>query len=154
MRPPDRLDDAQLYRALLARDPRFDGAFFVGVTSTGVYCRPVCRSRTPRADRCRFYASAAAAERRGFRPCLRCRPELAPAAALAAVDAPAGAHAGAVGADGRDAAAPARPASVDAVRRLARAAGARHATPFHHSPRYLDRPDAPREEFERAFREG
>jgi AraC family transcriptional regulator of adaptative response / DNA-3-methyladenine glycosylase II len=65
-------------RALDARDPRFDGVFFVGVASTGIYCRPVCPARAPRRDRCRFFASAAAAERRGFRPCLRCRPELAP----------------------------------------------------------------------------
>ncbi len=73
-----RLDAAHCYQALTARDPRFDGTFFVGVTTTGIYCRPVCPARTPRADRCRFFASAAAAERRGFRPCLRCRPELAP----------------------------------------------------------------------------
>jgi len=79
------LDAAQCYQALTARDARFDGAFFVGVTSTGIYCRPVCPARTPRADRCRFFASAAAAERRNFRPCLRCRPELAPHPASAAV---------------------------------------------------------------------
>lgn len=66
------------YRALRARDPRFDGLFFVGVTSTGIYCRPVCHARTPRPDHCQFYPSAAAAERARFRPCLRCRPELAP----------------------------------------------------------------------------
>lgn len=65
-------------RALNARDPRFDGVFFVGVASTGIYCRPVCPARAPRRDRCRFFANAAAAERQGFRPCLRCRPELAP----------------------------------------------------------------------------
>ncbi len=75
-----KLDDAHCYRALSARDHRFDGAFFVGVTTTGIYCRPICPARTPRASRCRFFASAAAAERRGFRPCLRCRPELAPPA--------------------------------------------------------------------------
>ncbi len=72
------LDRSSCYRALTARDPRFDGVFFVGVTSTRIYCRPVCRARTPRAANCRFYANAAAAERAGFRPCLRCRPELAP----------------------------------------------------------------------------
>lgn len=66
------------YAALRARDPRFDGHFFVGVTSTGVYCRPVCRVRMPRPANCRFFPSAAAAEAEGFRPCLRCRPELAP----------------------------------------------------------------------------
>src|SRR5690606_18914189 len=67
-----------LYSALAARDRRFDGVFFVGVTSTGIYCRPVCTARTPRAANCRFFTSAAGAERAGFRPCLRCRPELAP----------------------------------------------------------------------------
>lgn len=70
-------DDA-LYAALLARDARFDGRFFVGVTSTGVYCRPVCRVRHPRRANCRFFGNAAAAEAAGFRPCRRCRPELAP----------------------------------------------------------------------------
>lgn len=74
------LDNASCYRALTARDPRFDGIFFVGVTSTGIYCRPVCRARTPRRPNCRFFSNAAAAERMGFRPCLRCRPELAPGA--------------------------------------------------------------------------
>ena len=72
------LDAEICYRALRTRDRRFDGIWFVGVTSTGVYCRPVCRARTPRRDRCEFYQSAAAAEQRGYRPCLRCRPELAP----------------------------------------------------------------------------
>jgi len=66
------------YAALVARDSRFDGRFYVGVTSTGIYCRPVCRVRTPKAANCRFFANAAAAEAAGFRPCLRCRPELAP----------------------------------------------------------------------------
>jgi AraC family transcriptional regulator of adaptative response / DNA-3-methyladenine glycosylase II len=69
---------ANLYEAVLARDARFDGRFFVGVTSTGVYCRPVCRVRTPLARNCRFFGNAASAEHAGFRPCLRCRPELAP----------------------------------------------------------------------------
>lgn len=72
------LDPDRCYRALLARDARFDGRFFVGVSSTRIYCRPVCRVRLPRRDRCRFFPSAAAAEASGFRPCLRCRPELAP----------------------------------------------------------------------------
>ena len=76
---PDR---ESCYRALTAHDVRFDGVFFVGVTSTRIYCRPVCRARTPRRDRCRFFANAAAAERVGFRPCLRCRPELAPGHAI------------------------------------------------------------------------
>ena len=68
------------YQALAARDTRFDGLFFVGVKTTGIYCRPVCGARTPRRDSCVFLDTAAAAERAGFRPCLRCRPELAPAA--------------------------------------------------------------------------
>ena len=66
------------YRALKARDARFDGCFFIGVTSTGIYCRPVCRVRTPKRENCQFYVHAAQAESAGFRPCLRCRPELAP----------------------------------------------------------------------------
>ncbi len=75
LRSPD--DDAR-YRALCSRDARFDGRLFVGVTSTGIYCRPVCRVRTPRHENCRFFDHAAQAELAGFRPCLRCRPELAP----------------------------------------------------------------------------
>ncbi len=71
-------DDDAFYRALTARDARFDGVFFVGVTSTHIYCRPICSARTPRRENCRFFPHAAAAERAGFRPCLRCRPELAP----------------------------------------------------------------------------
>ena len=67
-----------LYSAYAARDPRFDGVFFIGVTSTGIYCRPVCTARTPRQANCRFFESAALAEQAHFRPCLRCRPELAP----------------------------------------------------------------------------
>jgi AraC family transcriptional regulator of adaptative response / DNA-3-methyladenine glycosylase II len=74
------------YAALLARDARFDGRFFVGVTSTGVYCRPVCRVRPPLLRNCRFFGHAAQAEAAGFRPCLRCRPELAPGLSL--VDSP------------------------------------------------------------------
>jgi AraC family transcriptional regulator, regulatory protein of adaptative response / DNA-3-methyladenine glycosylase II len=79
------LDADQCYRALRAHDARFDGRFFVGVSSTKIYCRPVCTVRTPFKRNCRFFASAAAAEAHGFRPCLRCRPELAPG--YAAVDA-------------------------------------------------------------------
>ncbi len=71
-------DHAALHNALSARDPRFDGVFYVGVTSTGIYCRPICPARTPKASNCRFFSSAEAAEKSGFRPCLRCRPELAP----------------------------------------------------------------------------
>lgn len=73
------------YRAIVSRDPRFDGVFFIGVTTTGIYCRPVCPARTPGRDRVRFYERAAEAERDGFRACFRCRPELAPG--NAAVDA-------------------------------------------------------------------
>ena len=74
-------DHRRQYRALAARDRRFDGLFFVGVTSTGVYCRPICPARTPRAANCRFFDTPAIAEQAGFRPCLRCRPELAPGSA-------------------------------------------------------------------------
>jgi AraC family transcriptional regulator of adaptative response / DNA-3-methyladenine glycosylase II len=74
--------EANPYAALRARDARFDGRLFVGVTTTGVYCRPVCRVRTPLARNCRFFANAASAEHAGFRPCLRCRPELAPGLAF------------------------------------------------------------------------
>ncbi len=70
------------YQALLARDPRFDGQLFIGVTSTGVYCRPICRVRTPMRKNCRFFTSAAQAEAAAFRPCLKCRPEIAPGAGL------------------------------------------------------------------------
>jgi AraC family transcriptional regulator, regulatory protein of adaptative response / DNA-3-methyladenine glycosylase II len=66
------------YRALQSRDARFDGLLFVGVTSTGIYCRPICPARTAKFENCRFFGSAAAAQEAGFRPCLRCRPESAP----------------------------------------------------------------------------
>lgn len=72
------VDTTALYQALAARDSRFDGVFYVGVTSTGIYCRPVCTARTPKEENCRFFSSAEAAEKASFRPCLRCRPELAP----------------------------------------------------------------------------
>lgn len=75
------LDEAACYRALRARDPRFDGLFFVAVSTTGIYCRPICPARTPGADRCTYFRLAAEAERAGFRACLRCRPELAPGSA-------------------------------------------------------------------------
>jgi len=75
MELPDR---EACYRALQSRDARVDGLIFVGVTSTGIYCRPVCPARTPKFQNCRFFASAAAAQEAGFRPCLRCRPETAP----------------------------------------------------------------------------
>ena len=71
----------RLYKALAARDPRFDGVFFVGVTSTGIYCRPICPVKTPKQANCRFFETAQETEQAGFRPCLRCRPELAPGSA-------------------------------------------------------------------------
>lgn len=79
------LDPRACHRALVARDARFDGVFFVGVSTTGIYCRPVCPARTPRADRCTYFVHAAEAEHAGFRACFRCRPELAPG--TASVDA-------------------------------------------------------------------
>jgi len=66
------------YRALQSRDARFDGLIFVGVSSTGIYCRPICPARTAKPENCTFFASAAAAQDAGYRPCLRCRPETAP----------------------------------------------------------------------------
>jgi AraC family transcriptional regulator of adaptative response / DNA-3-methyladenine glycosylase II len=66
------------YRALQTRDARFDGRFFTGVTSTRIYCRPICPARTPFREHCRFFPTAAAAQQAGFRACLRCRPEIAP----------------------------------------------------------------------------
>ncbi|MDH6256724.1 Ada metal-binding domain-containing protein [Bradyrhizobium sp. BR13661] len=72
------LDFAAQYEAFRRRDPAWDGVVFVAVKTTGVYCRPVCRVRTPLARNVTFHRSAAAAERAGFRPCLRCRPETAP----------------------------------------------------------------------------
>lgn len=77
------LHDDAAYLALRTHDARFDGRLFVGVTSTGIYCRPTCRVRTPLRRNCRFFANAATAERAGFRPCLRCRPELAPGLSFA-----------------------------------------------------------------------
>lgn len=83
------------YSAFKAKDARFDGRFFVGVSSTGIYCRPVCRARLPKEENCTFYATAAAAEQAGYRPCLLCRPELAPG--LSVTDATEGlAHRAAV----------------------------------------------------------
>lgn len=78
------LDADAAYLALKARDARFDGRLFVGVTSTGIYCRPVCRVRTPRRENCRFFDTRAQAEAASFRPCLKCRPEIAPG--LSAMD--------------------------------------------------------------------
>src|SRR6187401_1380630 len=71
-------DRRTYYRAFQSHDARFDGRVFVGVTSTGIYCRPICPARPPKFENCRFFVSAAAAQEAGFRPCLRCRPEIAP----------------------------------------------------------------------------
>jgi len=79
------LDSNACYRAARARDRRFDGRFYVGITSTHIYCRPICTARPAHRKNMRFYSNAAAAEGAGFRPCLRCRPERAPG--LAPVDA-------------------------------------------------------------------
>jgi AraC family transcriptional regulator of adaptative response / DNA-3-methyladenine glycosylase II len=73
-----RIDDETAHAAVEARDRRFDGLFFTGVTSTGIYCRCVCPARIPKRQNRRIYPTAAAAERDGFRPCLLCRPERAP----------------------------------------------------------------------------
>ncbi|HET6546686.1 MAG TPA: AlkA N-terminal domain-containing protein [Rhodanobacteraceae bacterium] len=78
----NRLDSRACERARLTRDARFDGLFFTAVTSTGIYCRPVCPAPTPKPAHVRYFASAAAAAAAGFRPCLRCRPEAAPGSPL------------------------------------------------------------------------
>ena len=72
------LDPEALNRARMSRDPRFDGKFYIAVTSTGIYCRPICPSRYAKRANVRFFGTPAAAEAAGFRPCLRCRPEAAP----------------------------------------------------------------------------
>lgn len=72
------IDQDQCNQARLARDPHFDGAFFTCVRTTKIYCRPICSSAHARQENVFFVPSAAAAERLGFRPCLRCRPEAAP----------------------------------------------------------------------------
>src|SRR5271169_4246298 len=78
-------DPEACFRAVRARDRRFDGRFFTAVSSTGIYCRPICPVRPPKRENMRFFSSAAAAEGAGYRPCLRCRPERAPG--LAGIDA-------------------------------------------------------------------
>jgi AraC family transcriptional regulator of adaptative response / DNA-3-methyladenine glycosylase II len=75
---PTWIDRAVAYRAVSGRDPRYDGRLYLGVTSTGVYCRPSCPARTPRHENCRYYRSAAAAVAAGFRACRRCRPDALP----------------------------------------------------------------------------
>ena len=72
------LDSETCYRALQTRDPRFDGRFFTAVRTTKIFCRPICPAPTPKFENCQFFSSAAAAHAAGFRPCLRCRPELSP----------------------------------------------------------------------------
>jgi AraC family transcriptional regulator of adaptative response / DNA-3-methyladenine glycosylase II len=72
------MDDDACYRAIETRDSRFDGRLFVAVTSTGIYCRPICPAPTPKRANSRFFTTAAAAQEAGFRPCLRCRPETSP----------------------------------------------------------------------------
>lgn len=81
-RQPINLDKTACYAALKAHDARFDGHFFVGVSSTGIYCRPICRVKLPKEENCTFFLSAPAAEAAGYRPCRRCRPELAPGLSL------------------------------------------------------------------------
>jgi AraC family transcriptional regulator of adaptative response / DNA-3-methyladenine glycosylase II len=85
--PKTRSPDDVRYEALLSRDARYDGVFFVAVTTTGIYCRPICPVRTPMRSRVLFFETAAQAERAGFRACFRCRPELAPGSAGVSVDA-------------------------------------------------------------------
>jgi len=77
----DMFSDDICYRAIATRDRRFDGRLFIGVTTTGIYCRPICPARTPKRENVTFWPSAAAAQEAGFRPCLRCRPEISPDAA-------------------------------------------------------------------------
>ena len=72
------LDRAVCDRARRSRDPRFDGRFFIGVTSTRIHCRPICPVRAPKDENIRYFPTAAAAEAAGYRPCLRCRPEASP----------------------------------------------------------------------------
>src|ERR1700751_5498705 len=78
------LDLGLCSRARLARDARFDGKFFIGVLTTKIYCRPICRSRTSKESNVRYFSTAAAAADAGFRPCLRCRPECSPGRATLA----------------------------------------------------------------------
>src|SRR4249920_889139 len=74
----EMFSDDICYRAIATRDPRFDGRLFIGVKTTGIYCRPICPARTPKRENVTFWPTAAAAQEAGFRPCLRCRPETAP----------------------------------------------------------------------------
>lgn len=76
------MNSAGLFAAYKAKDIRFDGRFFIGISSTGIYCRPVCKARQPKAENCTFYSTAAEAEQAGYRPCFLCRPELAPGSSI------------------------------------------------------------------------
>jgi AraC family transcriptional regulator of adaptative response / DNA-3-methyladenine glycosylase II len=82
MSPALDLDHDACYRAIASRDARFDGRLFIGVKTTGIYCRPICPARTPKQSSCLFFATAAAAQEAGFRSCLRCRPECSPDLAI------------------------------------------------------------------------
>ncbi|MEM7467933.1 MAG: AlkA N-terminal domain-containing protein [Pseudomonadota bacterium] len=82
----DKLDKKSLYQALCAKDVRFDGRIYVAVKSTKIYCRPICRAKTPKIENCDFYSLPAMAEKHGYRPCLVCRPELAPGQELASAE--------------------------------------------------------------------
>ena len=73
----EQMDRDTLYQALSSRDARYDGRFYAGVTTTGIYCRPICPAR-PKKEHVLFFRSKAEAEKAGFRPCLRCRPDLSP----------------------------------------------------------------------------
>ncbi len=73
-----KFDRDTCYKIIKANDARFDGVFFIGVKSTKIYCRPVCRVIVPKEENCHYFDSAAKAEKVGYRPCLRCRPEMAP----------------------------------------------------------------------------
>src|SRR5258705_2968308 len=73
-----QLDQRVCDRARRSRDARFDGRFFIAVTTTRVYCRPICPARAPKDEHVRYFATAAAAQVAGYRPCLRCRPEASP----------------------------------------------------------------------------
>ncbi len=77
----ENMDKTALYAAFKAKDTRFDGRFFVGIATTKIYCRPICWARQPKEENCTYYPTAAAAEQAGYRPCLLCRPEVAPGAA-------------------------------------------------------------------------
>lgn len=75
-------DSTGLYAAFKAKDARFDGRFFAGISTTGIYCRPVCRAKQPKSENCTFYLTAAEAKQAGYRPCLLCRPEIAPGSSI------------------------------------------------------------------------